>query len=621
MLHEKTGVRHRHLIVAVLVNLVASWLIPPAIFANQAVLTRSYDNFRSGANLHEQSLTPTAISAHGLRKAFSLRMNGDDPRVEAQPLYVPDLDFGHRQHHDVVYLFSMGNKVYAFDANTGHLMWQVSLGKPFIPDPRDPVDIHHINRSFGILATPVIDRETETIYAVNWIVDEHGDRQLKLNALQVRDGKPAPGKQNPLPVVGSSTNAAGQQIRLDQVQKQRAALLLVPLGPTVSPSAHKMLYVATTGDDSPPWKPDATLGHHGWVVAFDVTEWKQVGAWVATPSSFGGGIWQSSQGPAADEEGNVYAMTSNGGYLVNSQNGSIQDFVGKTDYAESFIRLSFAGGSLKLADWFVPFQDSMRREWTPQEVAPFPKGWNYRDQDLGSGGPLLPPGTDLLIGADKDGVVYVLDRHNLGKAVGDFSKLKVPPAFFTFDPDRSIPAYRNASASGDLDFKPSAGVKTHHMHGSPVYWVSDMHGPMLFAWGENAELRAFVLSPSGRIQLLAHGSEIASADLASSPNSLGGMPGGMLTLSSNGGKDGVIWATAPLNGDANLQPVPGIVRAYDAAKFNPAGSSGSVPLKMRLLWQQAGFTFSKFCPPVVADGRLLVPTYDGSVDVYELNQP
>ena len=621
MLLEKTRVRHRHLIVAVLVNLLAFWLISPTIFANQAVLTRSYDNFRSGANIHEQSLTPAAISSRGLRKAFSLRMNGDDPRVEAQPLYMPDLDFGHGQHHDVVYLFSMRNQVYAFDANTGHLLWQVSLGKPFIPDPRDPVDIHHINRSFGILATPVIDRETETIYAVNWIVDEHGDRQLRLNALQLRDGNPVSGKQNPLPVVGSFTNAAGQQIRLDQVQKQRAALLLVPLGATVSPSAHKMLYVAITGDDSPPWKPDATLGHHGWVVAFDVTEWKQVGAWVATPSSFGGGIWQSSQGPAADEEGNVYAMTSNGGYLVNSQSGNIQDFVGKTDYAESFIKLSYAGGSLKLVDWFAPFQDSMRREWAPQEVAPFPKGWNYRDQDLGSGGPLLPPSTDLLIGADKDGVVYVLDRRNLGRVVGDFSKLKAPPAFFTFDPNRSIPAYRNASPSGDLDFKPSVGVKTHHMHGSPVYWVSGMHGPMLFAWGENAELRAFALSPSGRIQLLAHGSEIASADLASSPNSLGGMPGGMLTVSSNGGKDGVIWATAPLNGDANLEPVPGIVRAYDAANFEPAAGGGTSALKMRLLWQQAGFTFSKFCPPVVADGRLLVPTYDGRVDIYELNEP
>jgi outer membrane protein assembly factor BamB len=620
MLYAMTSVRRRLVSVLAVINLIAVGLNSPTSFAQQSVLTRSYDNARSGANIQEHSLTPTAISARGLRKVFSLRLSKDDPRVEAQPLYVPGLDFGQGKQRDVIYLFSMGNKVYAFDAKTGELIWEVSLGKPFVPDLQDPVDIHHINRSFGILATPVIDRETETIYAVNWIVDEHGNRQLKLNALQLRDGKPPPNKNTPLGITGSVTNAVGQEIRLDQVQKQRAALLLVPLGRIASPSTHKILYVATTGDDTPPWKPDATLGHHGWVVAFDVNEWKQVGAWVATPRSFGGGIWQSSQGPAADDQGNVYAMTSNGGYLINSQNQSIQDFIGTTDYGESFVKLSFKDGSLKLVDWFTPFRDSVRRQWTPQEVAPFPKGWNYQDEDLGSGGPLLPPGTDLLIGADKDGVVYVLDRNNLGKAVGDLSQLKAPPAFFTFDPDPKIPAYRNASAAGYLDFKPSPGVKTHHMHGSPIYWLSDVHGPMLFAWGENAELRAFALSSSGRIHLLAHGSELASADLVASPNSLGGMPGGMLTLSADGGKDGVVWATAPINGDANLEPVPGVVRAYDAAQFEPAQGSANAPLKMRLLWQQAGFTFSKFCPPVVADGRLLVPTYDGQVDVYEVNQ-
>ena len=598
--------------------LIAAFGLAARADADQAVLTRSYDNARTGANTNEKSLTPIAISTHGLRKAFSLKMESDDPRVEAQPLYVPDVDFGNGQHRDAIYVFSMGNNVYSFDANSGTRLWRVSLGKPFIPDPRDPVDIHHINRSFGILATPVIDRSAGIIYASNWIVDEHGNRQLKLNALRLRDGKPPPEKQTPLGMTGTVINAAGQQIRLDQVQKQRAALLLVPLDVT-RVSAHKILYVATTGDDSPPWKPDATLGHHGWLLAFDVGQWKQVGAWLATPSSFGGGIWQSSQGPAADEQGNVYAMTSNGGYLIDLAKHSSQDFTGKTDYAESFVKLSYGDG-LKLIDWFAPFRDSVRREWSPQEVAPFPKGWNYQDEDLGSGGPLLPPGTDLLIGADKDGVVYVLDRHNLGKAVGDFSKLKAPPIFFTFDPDRNIPAYRNASATNDLDFKPSVGVKTHHMHGSPIYWVSDDHGPMLFAWGENAELRAFVLSTPGQVKLVAHGLEIASPDLAGSPNSLGGMPGGMLTLSADGGKDGVIWATAPLSGDANLEPVPGIIRAYDAARFDSATANGRLP-RMRLLWQGTGFTFSKFCPPVVADGRLLVPTYDGRVDVYVLNRP
>ena len=85
-----------------------------------------------------------------------------------------------------------------------------------------------------------------------------------------------------------------------------------------------------------------------------------------------------------------------------------------------------------------------------------------------------------------------------------------------------------------MDFKPQPGWKTHHLHGSPVYWVSARHGPMLFAWGENAELRAFAFDPSGHVKLLAHGSELASGPLATAPDNMGGMPGGMLSLSANG---------------------------------------------------------------------------------------
>ena len=92
----------------------------------------------------------------------------------------------------------------------------------------------------------------------------------------------------------------------------------------------------------------------------------------------------------------------------------------------------------------------------------------------------------------------------------------------------------------------------------------------------------------------------------------------MITLSSNGPDEGIVWGTAPTDGDANKGVVPGIVRAYDAADFDAAASPGA-PAKLRLLWQQDGFTYSKFCPPVVADGRLFVPTYDGRVDVYTLN--
>ncbi len=590
--------------------------------SRQAVLTRSYDNGRTGANTAERVLTPDAIRARGLTRAFSLVLAGDDPRIEAQPLYVPGVSMPDGKVHDVVYAFSMSNHVWAFDADSGAALWPhpVSLGAPFLPASGDAVDVYGINRSFGILSTPVIDRGAGLIYAVAWIVDGHGDRQLHLNALRLSDGAAPPGKTQPLPVQATAVNAAGQTVSLSQVQKQRAALLLVPLSDAPDPHHHKMLYVATTGDDEPPSQPDATLGHHGWVVAFDVDDWHQAGAWTSTPSSFGGGIWQGAQGLSADDSGNVYALTSNGGYLVGA-NGSITDFNGRSDHAESFVRLTLHnnahGTSLDLADWFTPFRDADRRDWTIPDVMPFRRGYDYADQDLGSSGPVLPPGTDLVLGAGKDGVLYAVDRNDMGRTVGDLSKLATPPVFLTYDPDTANPAYAGATPSGNLDFKPQPGFKTHHLHGSPVYWQSASHGGMLFAWGENAQLRAFSMTQGGRTKLLAHSTAVASAALAQDAGSIGGMPGGMLTLSANGKDAGVVWGTAPLNGDANTDPVAGVIRAYDATNF--ASASGSRPATLRLLWEQAGFSYSKFCPPVVADGRLLVPTYDGRIDVYRLS--
>lgn len=613
-------------------GLVLDWLPASCLFlamasslnAQTSVLTRSYDNARTGTNITETALTPERVSTQGLTRAFSLSVGADDPRIEAQPLYVPGVEMPDGKKHDVIYLFSMSNHVWAFDAQTGEALWPrpAFLGQPFLPKWGDAVDSMNINRSFGILSTPVVDLQLNLIYLVDWDTDDmaHQNRSLHLNAIRLTDGK-RPADKPAILIQAAMTNKAGQVIRLSQVQKQRAALLLTPLIGPANPPARRTLYVATTGTESPSGNPVNSL--HGWVVAFDVDSWKPAGAWVSTPNSFGGGIWQASQGPAADESGNVYFMTSNGGYIGND--GQFLDVgIGTTDFPESFTKLSRIitpqGSSLILSDWFIAFRDSVRKNWTQDEVKPFPTGYDYHDQDLGSAGPILPPGTSLLIGAGKDGILYVLDRNNLGKAIGDWTKLKVLPTFFTYDPDPKVPAYRDASAtSQNQDYQPMLGLKTHHLHGSPIYWNSQVHGPMLFTWGENGTLRAFSLDASGRNHLLAHGSDVASADLANPElNSLGGMPGGMLAASSNGGRDGIVWATAPTIGDANREVTVGVVRAYDASSFGPDHlNSDGVP-QLRKIWQSPEFVYSKFCPPVVADGRLIVPTYEGRVDVYIL---
>lgn len=597
--------------------MIVMGLLCPHSYAVGPVLTRSYDNGRTGANTDEKTLTPANVPA--LHKLFSLNVP-DDPRIEAQPLFVPRMKMPDGKVHNVVYVCSMANTVYAFDADTGTILWSTNLGPPFRPTPGDAVDVNPpINVAWGILATPVIDVDGSTIFIANWIVDTAGNRQLRLNALRLRDGHL---RHPALPIKAQFTNAAGLTIELNQVQKQRAALLLTPL--RAGAQAHKMLYVAMTGAENPPADGNPTKCNHGWVIAFDTASWRQMAAWISTPSSFGGGIWQASQGPAADQDGNVYVMTANGGWIETP--AGKQDFNGKTDFAECFVKLQYTPGPparLAAVDWFSPFLDSGRRDWSKGDVAPFPKGYDYTDQDLGSGGPVVPPGEDIVLGGGKDGVLYVLDRNNFGHSVGDLTKLKTPPSFFTWIPDTSIPAYAGATPTGNMDFKPMMGVKTRHLHGSPVYWNSGVPpaglGPLLFIQGENEYLRVWSMGSSGATTLLAHGADRASSALADPSNpSLGGMPGGMLTLSSSGTANAIVWATVPLDGDANRQRVPGIVRAYDATGFDTVHTNpDGLPL-LKLLWSAKGFTYSKFCTPMVANGKLFVPTYDGRVDVYGL---
>jgi outer membrane protein assembly factor BamB len=584
--------------------------------AQTAVLTRSYNNGRTGANTTETELTPAQIESRGLTRIHSLLLTGDDPRIEAQPLYFPGIQMSDGQKHDVLFVFSMSNNIWAFDANTGAPIWPspIFLGPPFLPAPGDPVDSAGINKSFGILSTPVIDPDTKVLYVVNWLSDAatHSTRLFQLHALRLSDGQEVPGKP-PLGFTSTFINAAGQAITFNQVQKQRAALLLAPAPNSLHGASGKRLYVAITGSEDPPANGDPATVNHGWVFAFDVDAWQQSSAWVSTPSSFGGGIWQGSQGPAADANGNVYFMTANGGYILAPQE---KDFNGITDYSECFVRLREQGGTLSAMDWFSPFRDAKRHKFGMGDVGPNSPSYDYTDQDLGSAGAVLIPDSRLIIGVGKDGVLYVLDRYSMGKNIGDPSKLYEPPIFFTYDPDTHLPAYANARPDGNLDFEPLPGMKSHHMHGTPVYWYSDQLGGLLYGWGENGPLRAFTFDGNGHVKLVAQGREVASALLADPATpGVGGMPGGMITLSSNGGKNGVVWATAPLDGDANKFPVAGAVRAYDATAFDslPAG----VP-RMRLLWEATGFTFSKFCVPIVADGKVFVPTYDGRVDEYVL---
>jgi hypothetical protein len=527
------------------------------------VLTRSYDNGRTGACYTERIFTPDKIASAGLKGFKSLTVNTvnnfganeDDPRIEAQPLYVPNIVVNGKKRN-VVFLATMANRVWAFDADepdeTKHMLWKTQFGEPFLPPENQKpgqhrstkVDSHGINIRWGILSTPVIDLDANRMYLVNWTLGPDKKPALTAYQLNLLDGSQI-GQGVALKAVLTDANgnvvndALGKPVELHPDQKQRAALLLVPLR-----GQHKALFIATTGGENPG-------SPHGWVVAMDTDSFVQTAAWVSTPSSFGGGIWQGSQGMAADDVGNVYAVTANGGYIHEPRN-QIKDFVGDTDFAEAVVKLRYqktgaSSGTLELVDWFIPFLDSDRHS---------EKNYNYRDQDLGSAGPVLPVNTDLVLAGGKDGMLYVLDRTNFGKKIGDLSVLKSPPIYVTYNGE-GLPV------TGDLDFPLGDATKnpskTHHLHGSPVYWDGS-DGPMLFTWGENESLRAWKLNAaSGKLSFVGKGLEVASAAAAVFPTGIGGMPGGMLALSSDGKTPhtGIVWTLAPVDGDANQDVVEG----------------------------------------------------------------
>jgi outer membrane protein assembly factor BamB len=362
------------------------------------------------------------------------------------------------------------------------------------------------------------------------------------------------------------------------------------------------------------------------VVACDAGAWTISAAWTTTARGHGGGIWQAGAGLAADDAGFIYAMTGNG------------DFDAVTDFGEAFVKLSYrpsANGtpaSIGIEDWWAPYRDQDRtrpRAGATRAADAAPTNFRaavvnmgeWDDMDLGSGGPVVIPSADAVVGAGKDGVLYVLGQNNFGKTspadldqpAGNYTKLKSPPILFTYYPGNTpSPAPANIE-----DLNLFWADRTHHQHASPVNWDSPEHGPCLYNWGENGNLRCWSIAADGAVTYLACGAEQASAR-AGVP--YGGMPGGMLTVSANGNQPhtGIVWATIPYL-DANQVVSPGRLLAYDATEF---GTFGDGSKQLRVLWDSEAeginFVYNKFNPPVVANGRVYVPTYDGNVDVYTL---
>jgi hypothetical protein len=599
---------------------------------NTDVLTRSIDPSRTGATLNETVLTPAAVAVRGVTILRTLAVT-DDPRVEAQPLFVSNFKVK-GVVRDVIYQASMGNTIYAWDAGTGALLWKTNLGTPITGS--GAIDAHLINVKWGILSTPVIDRAAGTLYACAWIsADKSGNWQTGQHfvaAVDLATGELKAGK--PLLSLEGVTFQANPSTPKQQFRglerKQRSGLALV--------NGAVIICFGTI--------QETNNSARGWVIAVDAASWKVAATWCSTVKGSGGGIWMSGSAPAIDKQGAIWAVTGNG------------DFDGSVDFGESVVKLDYkapaAGiaGSLTLAGWWTPWTDDGRTGKNPEgetgialraALDAAPKASNFRivphllnlgfrvedmgdgwgDQDLGASGIVLLESLGVALVSGKDGILYTIDLADPGQTAPDsltpanspanYAKLAAPPILYTFYDGAINPAAPNPSA-----FNVLAGNVTHHLHGTPVAWPSATHGTMHFCGGENGNLRAWKMNPDKTSGYLGCSAAYASPDAVTTGNMHGGMPGWSLALSANGAVDGVVWAMIPY-GDANMALTQTRILAYDAAALATFPNDGG---ELVPLWDSQAWNWNvlhpKFNRPIAVAGKVIVPTYDGRVLVLGL---
>jgi Immunoglobulin domain len=357
------------------------------VFTPSDVVTYKYDVMRTGQNLAESVLTPTNVTASTFGKLRNLMVDG---LVDAQPLVLSNLTVAGAAHN-VVYVATEHDSVYAFDADSGATLWQISL----IPSGETTSDnrgCSQVTPEIGITSTPVIDRTAGThgaIFIVAMTKDASSNYHQRLHALDVTTGQElAIGPTEITASFGATTFAPGQY-------EERAALLL------------------NNGTIYTTWTSHCDAGPYGgWIIALSESTLAVTGvlnvALGASGSGFssqGPAIWMSGGGPGADTAGNVYVLTANGRFETALNTSG---FPSGGDYGNSFLKISPAGGALAVADYFTMFNEVSE---------------SGGDVDLGSGGVmLLPDLTDgtgtvrhLAVGAGKDGNIYVVNRDNMGK--------------------------------------------------------------------------------------------------------------------------------------------------------------------------------------------------------------
>jgi hypothetical protein len=355
--------------------------------------TAQVDNARTGAYLRETTLTPRNVNARQFGKLFRLKVDGD---VYAQPLFVPGVEIPGKGKHDVVYIATEHDSVYAFDAygNPETPLWRVSfLSNRATTVSEGDVQCFFIRPEVGITSTPVIDLETGTLYVLartktGHLLSANGFHQ-QLHALAITSGVEKYGGPIEIraAVNGKGDGSNGGRLEFDPLRENPRAALLLSRG---------TVYLS--------WASSCDVGpYHGWVMAYDAQTLRQKAVFNDSPDADDGGIWASDTGIAADQDGNVFAATGN---------GSFDAAKGGRDYGDTLLKLQLSKAGLRVKDYFTPFNQ---------------QHLNITDNDLGSGGPVLLPDQPgghphLAIVGGKAPMLYVVDRDAMGHYDPDSDK-------------------------------------------------------------------------------------------------------------------------------------------------------------------------------------------------------
>jgi hypothetical protein len=446
-------------------TLLVTVLCAASAWAQHNVLTQRGDIRRDGQYSNETYLTPANVNANQFGSLFSFAVDG---YVVAQPLYVYGVNIPGVGVVNVAYVVTNHDSVYAFNADTpgsGSPLWKVSFlnsanGTTVTTEPVSALGCSIVNgyTEVGITGTPVIDSTSNTIYMVVKTMEVTGgvtSYVFRLHALDITTGAEKFGG----PVVINPS--VGTLTLNTQTNLQRPALL----------ELNGTLYIGfgSNGCDQ---------NAHGWLLAYGASSLQQLGLLNTSPAkTYGSSLWMSGIGPAADSNNNIYLVTANGSFDVNT---------GGSDYGDTVMKLAFDGSTFSVEDYFTPFNQAQMAQ---------------HDLDLGSGGAvLLPtqsgPFPNLLITAGKTGTIYLIDQDNMGKY----------------------------NAAGDTQIVQELPGAVKGIWGAPIYW----NGAVYLA-GRQDYLKEFSLI-NGMLSV---------APVAESPSSytFNTVP----ALSANGNTNGLVW--------------------------------------------------------------------------------